>query len=82
MASTNDVNRAVVQMVGFIKDTVSQQVIKATSSGSVKLSKEDVQRLITILTNSIDGAYHQSAKGVETSLNKLVAETAKVTTKK
>jgi hypothetical protein len=60
--------RAVSNLVAFIKDKTAQNITEASQKGSLKTSREDTERIIMLVQDSIAQAYTLGVSTIEKTL--------------
>jgi len=60
--------RAVSNLVSFIKEKTAQNITEANQQGRLKTSREDTERIIQIVQDSIAQAYTLGVSTVEKTL--------------
>jgi len=68
VSKNSDTMRAVSNLVAFIKDKTAQNITEATQKGSLKTSREDTERIIQLVQDSISQAYTLGVSTIEKTL--------------
>lgn len=68
LSKNSDTMRAVSNLVSFIKDKTAQNITEANQRGTLKTSREDTERIIQIVQDSIAQAYTLGVSTVEKTL--------------
>lgn len=68
LSKTSDTMRAVSNLVSFIKEKTAQNITEANQQGRLKTSREDTERIIQIVQDSIAQAYTLGVSTVERTL--------------
>lgn len=66
------VNRAVKQIIDFAKDTVGQNLATAIARGEIRgvdPKVADIESIISLTKSSIDQAYLQSARSLDSAIS-------------
>ena len=68
MSKSTDTMRAISNLVNFIKEKTAQNLTEATQRGTIKISREETERVIQIVQDSIAQAYTVGSSTVEKTL--------------
>ena len=71
MSSRTNVRTSVSDMVDFIKQKTSSNLVEAVRRGDFELDDEGLRKVLSLVDLSVSQAYSQAYTGVEKALNSL-----------
>jgi hypothetical protein len=69
--TNNAVDKIAWDMLGFVKETTKKNFVTAVSSGQLKLDREILPVILTLIDSSIDEGYNKSYKNFSNRMQKL-----------
>jgi hypothetical protein len=71
MSSRSNVRTSISEMVDFIREKASANIVEASRRGDFSLDDNDLRKVLSLLELSFSQAYSQAYTGVERALDEL-----------
>ena len=72
MKVTNDINKAAWLVTEYTKDLLGRTIADAVSKGEIKVDRQGLAKLITIVSLTVEQGYHEANRNFEKSVIRAV----------
>ena len=72
MNITDKINKAAWNLVESIRDTTTRSVVTLVTSKQIEIKPEDMQKLIAVISTTIEAGYQNGTRVFERTVNELL----------